>query len=56
VKPANFPADIYTEPSDIDPDTLKNLGPLTPLAGIREGWPGLDVNPKPDGPEEDEYV
>jgi hypothetical protein len=56
VKPANFPADIYTEPSDIDPDTLKNLGPLMPLAGIWEGWPGLDVNPKADGPEEDEYV
>jgi hypothetical protein len=33
----SFPTDVYTEPSDIDPDTLKNLGPLAPLAGIWEG-------------------
>lgn len=52
----NFPADIYTEPAEVDPDTLRNLGPLTRLAGVWEGWPGLDVNPKADGPEEDEYV
>jgi hypothetical protein len=23
----NFPADIFTEPSDVAPDTLANLGP-----------------------------
>jgi hypothetical protein len=53
---ADFPADIYTEPSEIDPDTLKNLGPLAPLAGVWEGKRGLDVNPKPDGPEKDAYL
>lgn len=30
---ANFPDDIFTEPSDVDPDTLANLGPLRRLAG-----------------------
>jgi hypothetical protein len=53
---AEFPTDIYTEPSEIDPDTLKNLGPLAPLAGVWEGKRGLDVNPKPDGPEKDAYL
>ena len=52
----NFPGDIFTEPSTIDPDTLRNLGPLAPLAGIWEGRPGLDVHPEADGPGEDEYV
>ena len=28
-----FPDDIFTEPEDVDPDTLANLGPLTRLAG-----------------------
>ena len=50
---ADFPTDIYTEPSEIDPDTLKNLGPLALLAGVWEGKRGLDVNPKADGPEKD---
>jgi hypothetical protein len=52
---ADFPTDIYTEPSEIDPDTMKNLGPLAPLAGVWEGKRGLDVNPKPEGPERDAY-
>jgi hypothetical protein len=52
---ADFPADIYTEPSEIDPDTMKNLGPLAPLAGVWEGKRGLDVNPKAEGPEKDAY-
>jgi hypothetical protein len=39
----DFPADIYTEPADIDPITLRNLGPLTKLAGIWQGTRGLDV-------------
>ena len=28
-----FPADVFTEPTDVDPDTLANLGPLRRLAG-----------------------
>ena len=52
---SEFPTDIYTEPSEIDPDTLRNLGPLAPLAGVWEGRRGLDVNPKPEGPEKDAY-
>jgi len=51
-----FPADIYTEPSNIDMDTLKNLGPLRPMAGIWEGVRGLDVKPKADGPKKQAYV
>jgi len=52
----SFPADIYTEPSNIDIDTLKNLGPLRPMAGIWEGVRGLDVKPKADGPKKQAYV
>lgn len=32
--------DIYTEPTDIDVDTLRNLGPLSGMAGIFEGIQG----------------
>src|ERR1700752_5451152 len=39
--------DIFTEPSDIDVHTLKNLGPLTGMAGIWEGSHSLDIPPKP---------
>ena len=46
-----FPEDIFTEPTDVDPDTLANLGPLRALAGVWEGRKGVDVNPKADGPE-----
>ena len=49
------PEDIFTEP-EIDPDTLKNLGPLTRLAGTWEGRKGVDVNPKADGPQRREFV
>ena len=49
------PEDIYTEPS-ADPDTLANLGPLAPLAGIWIGERGMDVNPKADGPERQAYI
>jgi hypothetical protein len=48
---AIFPEDIFIEPSDVDPDTLANLGPLRRLAGIWEGRKGVDLNPKADGPE-----
>jgi hypothetical protein len=51
-----FPSDIYTEPADVDPDTMRNLGPLTPLAGIWEGRRGMDVHPAATGPEQDGYL
>lgn len=47
----DIPDDIFTEPDDVDPETLANLGPLRRLAGIWEGQRGVDVNPKADGPE-----
>jgi hypothetical protein len=50
----DFPEDIFTEP-DIDPDTLANLGPLRPLAGVWEGMKGVDLNPKAAGPERRVY-
>ena len=53
---SQFPEDIYTEPSDVDTDTLRNLGPLRGMAGIWEGRRGLDVNPKPEGPRKQGYV
>src|ERR1035437_3806537 len=51
-----FPDDIFTEPSDVDPDTLANLGPLRAMAGVWEGRKGVDLNPKADGPERREYI
>jgi len=51
-----FPDDIFTEPEEVDPDTLANLGPLRPLAGVWEGMKGVDLNPKAEGPERREYV
>jgi hypothetical protein len=51
-----FPDDIFTEPADVDPDTLANLGPLTRLAGSWEGQKGIDLNPKADGPERREFI
>jgi len=53
---AEFPEDIYTEPTDVDVNTLAHLGPLTGMAGIWEGTRGLDVNPKPEGPRKQAYV
>ena len=53
---SDYPDDIYTEPSDVDPQPLKNLGPLTNMAGVWEGVRGLDVNPKPDGPERQVFI
>ncbi|WP_447930407.1 FABP family protein [Sphingopyxis fribergensis] len=50
-----LPDDIFTEPEDVDPETLANLGPLARLAGIWEGERGVDVNPKADGPETRRY-
>lgn len=51
-----FPEDIFTEPSDVDPDTLANLGPLRRLAGVWQGEHGVDLNPKADGPERRVYI
>jgi hypothetical protein len=53
---ADFPKDIFTEPEDVDPNTLANLGPLRRLAGTWEGKKGVDLNPKSGGPERREYV
>ncbi|MGH8265019.1 MAG: FABP family protein [Steroidobacteraceae bacterium] len=53
---AEFPDDIYTEPEDVDRQTLRNLGPLAPMAGLWEGKRGLDVNPKAEGPEKQAYI
>jgi hypothetical protein len=49
-----FPEDIYTE-QEPSPDTLANLGPLRRLAGVWESARGIDINPKPEGPERREY-
>lgn len=52
---SDFPEDIFTEP-DFDVDTLKNLGPLTGMAGIWEGTRGLDVHPILSGPEKQAFA
>jgi hypothetical protein len=48
--------DDFTEPSDVDPDTLANLGPLRAMAGIWTGERGADEHPIADGPEQNVYV
>lgn len=53
---SEFPKDIYTEPEDVDVDTLANLGPLTGMAGRWQGERGVDVNPKPEGPRRQAYI
>jgi hypothetical protein len=53
---SDFPQDIYSEPRDIDADTLTNLGPLRRMAGIWQGARGLDVKPKAEGPKKQAYV
>ena len=47
--------DIYTEP-DGDPDTLANLGPLRPMAGVWEGTMGADTHPVVEGTEHDVFT
>lgn len=54
--PPSAHPDIFSEPDDISPDTLANLGPLRGLAGVWEGDKGHDVNPKADGPERSQFV
>ena len=50
-----FPGDIFAEPEP-DPHTLRNLGPLTPLAGVWEGRGGVDVHPAAHGTEQNDYI
>jgi hypothetical protein len=51
----NYSKDIYTEPEP-DPDTLANLGPLAPMAGVWIGERGVDINPKADGPQKRVFI
>jgi hypothetical protein len=50
-----YGTDIYTEP-DGDADTLANLGPLRPMAGVWEGVKGADQHPVADGLEANAFV
>lgn len=52
----SFPSDIYTEPASVDPDTLRNLGPLRPMAGVWEGARGEDEHPVSEGTGKDVFV
>jgi hypothetical protein len=52
----NLHEDVFTEPSDVDPDTLANLGPLRRLAGRWHARKGIDLNPKADGPERRVFI
>ncbi len=47
--------DIYTE-AEGEPDTLANLGPLAPLAGVWRGERGADEHPVASGLEGDSFV
>lgn len=51
-----FPKDIYTEPREIDVNTINNLGPLTKMASIWTGQRGLDLKPKAEGPKKQTFV
>src|SRR5665213_2332306 len=47
--------DFFTEPPG-DVDTLANLGPLAPIAGVWEGLKGSDQHPVAEGTGADAYV
>ncbi|MFZ1988831.1 MAG: heme-binding beta-barrel domain-containing protein [Alphaproteobacteria bacterium] len=51
-----FPEDIFTEPENVDPDTLANLGPLRRLAGVWQSSKGVDIAPKAPGPDRRQYI
>jgi hypothetical protein len=51
----SYGPDIYTEPEG-DPDTLANLGPLRPMAGIWAGTKGFDEHPVVDGTEQNTFI
>ena len=50
-----YGTDFFTEP-DGDPDTIANLGPLRPMAGIFEGRSGSDDHPVAEGGENEAYT
>jgi hypothetical protein len=50
-----YGADIYTEPPG-DPDTIANLGPLRPMAGVWEGRRGGDEHPVVEGTGRDAFI
>ena len=50
-----WPDDIFTERPG-SADTLSNLGPLRPMAGVWVSDTGLDEHPVAEGGEEDKYV
>jgi len=51
-----LPADIFTEPEDVSPDGLADLGSLRGLAGSWQTDKGADVNPKAEGPERRTFI
>ena len=53
---SEFSEDIYTEPSNVDVNTLANLGPLRRMAGVWQGTRGLDIKPKADGARKQAFV
>jgi hypothetical protein len=53
---AAFAEDVFTEPENVDVDTLANLGPLRGLAGRWVGVRGQDVNPDAQGSRRQAYV
>jgi hypothetical protein len=54
---ATYSKNIYTEQSEIDVHTLKNLGPMTGMAGVWERRRSLDIPPKPAAaPERQVFV
>src|SRR5579863_4056429 len=50
-----YGVDFFTEPQG-DPDTLANLGPLRPMAGIFEGRIGSDDHPIAGGGQNEAYT
>src|SRR5437764_6064152 len=51
-----LPAHSFTEPEDVSPDGLANLGPLRRLAGVWQADKGIDINPKAEGPERRTFI
>jgi len=51
----SWPDDIYIEPAG-SPDTLANLGPLRPMAGVWRSDTGVDEHPVAHGSQESSYV
>jgi hypothetical protein len=54
--PHAYPKDIYTEPTDVDADTLSNLGPLRTMAGIWRSADGVDEHPVAEGAKTQVFV